>query len=42
MGVTPITAIQKLMKKMSVNIGFFDLIEINEAFAATSVLFSDL
>ena len=37
MGVTPITAIQKLMKKMSVNIGFFDLIEINEAFAATSV-----
>ena len=37
MGVTPITAIQKLMKKMSINIGFFDLIEINEAFAATSV-----
>ena len=37
MGVTPITAIQKLMKKMSVNISFFDLIEINEAFAATSV-----
>ena len=37
MGVTPITAIQKLMKKMSVKIGFFDLIEINEAFAATSV-----
>ena len=37
MGVTPITAIQKLMKKMSVNIGFFDLIEVNEAFAATSV-----
>ena len=37
MGVTPITAIQKLMKKMSVNINFFDLIEINEAFAATSV-----
>ena len=32
-----ITAIQKLMKKMSVNISFFDLIEINEAFAATSV-----
>ena len=37
MGVTPTTAIQKLMKKMSVKIGFFDLIEINEAFAATSV-----
>jgi acetyl-CoA acetyltransferase family protein len=37
MGVTPITAIQKLMKKMSVKIGFFDLIEINEAFASTSV-----
>ncbi len=37
MGVTPITAIQKLMKKMGVNIGYFDLIEINEAFAATSV-----
>ena len=37
MGITPITAIQKLMKKMSVNIGYFDLIEINEAFAATSV-----
>jgi acetyl-CoA acetyltransferase family protein len=37
MGVTPITAIQKLMKKMSVKISFFDLIEINEAFAATSV-----
>ena len=37
MGVTPITSIQKLMKKMSVKIGFFDLIEINEAFAATSV-----
>ena len=37
MGITPITAIQKLMKKMSVNINFFDLIEINEAFAATSI-----
>ena len=37
MGITPITAIEKLMKKMSINIGFFDLIEINEAFAATSV-----
>ncbi len=37
MGVTPITAIQKLMKKMGVNIGYFDLVEINEAFAATSV-----
>ena len=37
MGVTPITAIQKLMKKMGVNISYFDLVEINEAFAATSV-----
>ena len=37
MGITPITAIQKLMKKMSLNISYFDLIEINEAFAATSV-----
>ena len=37
MGVTPITAIQKLMKKMSVNINYFNLVEINEAFAATSV-----
>ena len=37
MGVTPITAIQKLMKKMAVKIGYFDLVEINEAFAATSV-----
>ena len=37
MGITPITAIEKLMKKMSINIGFFDLIEINEAFAATSI-----
>ena len=37
MGVTPITAIQKLIKKMEVNIGYFDLVEVNEAFAATSV-----
>ena len=37
MGVTPITAIQKLMKKMSVNINYFNLVEVNEAFAATSV-----
>ena len=37
MGITPITAISKLMKKMSINIDFFDLVEINEAFAATSV-----
>ena len=37
MGVTPITAIQKLIKKMGVNIGYFDLVEVNEAFAATSV-----
>ena len=37
MGVTPITAIQKLVKKMSVNINYFNLVEVNEAFAATSV-----
>ena len=37
MGITPISAIQKLMKKMSVNISYFDLIEVNEAFAATSI-----
>jgi acetyl-CoA acetyltransferase family protein len=37
MGITPITAIQKLMKKMSVNINYFNLVEVNEAFAATSV-----
>ena len=37
MGITPITAIEKLMKKMSITIGFFDLIEVNEAFAATSI-----
>ena len=36
MGITPITAIHKLMKKMSVNMNYFDLIEINEAFAAIS------
>ena len=37
MGITPISAIQNLIKKMSVNLSYFDLIEINEAFAATSV-----
>ena len=37
MGVTPITAIQKLLKNLSVNMNYFDLVEINEAFAATSV-----
>ena len=37
MGVTPITAIQRIMKKMSVNINYFNLVEVNEAFAATSV-----
>ena len=37
MGVTPLTAIQKSIKKMEVNIGYFDLVEVNEAFAATSV-----
>ena len=33
----PIDAVQKLMKKMSVSIGHFDLIEANEAFAAQAV-----
>ena len=37
MGITPITAIQKLLKNLSVKINYFDLVEINEAFAATSV-----
>ena len=37
MGITPITAIQKLLKNLSVNMNYFDLVEINEAFAATSV-----
>jgi len=37
MGITPITAIQKLLKKLSINMNYFDLVEINEAFAATSV-----
>ncbi|MEO5617805.1 MAG: acetyl-CoA C-acyltransferase [Candidatus Eisenbacteria bacterium] len=33
----PIDAVQKLMKKMAVSIGHFDLIEANEAFAAQAV-----
>jgi acetyl-CoA C-acetyltransferase len=33
----PIDAVQKLMKKMDVQIGHFDLIEANEAFAAQAV-----
>ena len=33
----PIDAVQKLMKKMSVTIGHFDLIEANEAFAAQAI-----
>ncbi|MAV82294.1 MAG: acetyl-CoA C-acyltransferase [Pelagibacteraceae bacterium] len=37
MGITPIKAIGNLMKKLKVNIDFFDLIEVNEAFSATSV-----
>ena len=37
MGITPITAIQKLLKNLSVDMNYFDLVEINEAFAATSV-----
>ena len=37
MGITPITAIQKLLKNLSVNMNYFDLVEVNEAFAATSI-----
>jgi acetyl-CoA C-acetyltransferase len=33
----PIDAVEKLMKKMGVSIGHFDLIEANEAFAAQAV-----
>ena len=33
----PIVAVEKLMKKMGVSIGHFDLIEANEAFAAQAV-----
>ncbi len=33
----PVDAVQKLMKKMGVTIGHFDLIEANEAFAAQAV-----
>jgi|TARA_B110000114_G_C15095413_1_gene401050 acetyl-CoA acetyltransferase family protein len=37
MGITPIHAIKNLMKKLNVSLNFFDLIEVNEAFSATSV-----
>ncbi|MEM8883431.1 MAG: thiolase family protein [Planctomycetota bacterium] len=34
MGISPVPATQKLMERMGVDIGAFDLIELNEAFAA--------
>lgn len=37
MGITPVHAIKNLMKKLNVSLDFFDLIEINEAFSATSL-----
>jgi acetyl-CoA C-acetyltransferase len=37
----PIDAVQKLMKKMKVDIGHFDLIEANEAFAAQALADGD-
>ena len=37
----PIDAVQKLMAKMNVNIGHFDLIEANEAFAAQALANGD-
>ena len=37
MGITPIHAIKNLIKKLNVSLDFFDLIEVNEAFSATSV-----
>jgi|TARA_B110000495_G_scaffold137389_1_gene120448 acetyl-CoA acetyltransferase family protein len=37
MGITPIHAIKNLLKKLNVSLDFFDLVEINEAFSATSV-----
>ena len=37
----PIDAVQRLMKKLSVGIGHFDLIEANEAFAAQAVADGD-
>jgi acetyl-CoA C-acetyltransferase len=37
----PIDAVQRLMKKMSVSIGHFDLIEANEAFAAQALADGD-
>jgi acetyl-CoA C-acetyltransferase len=33
----PVDAVQRLMKKMGVQIGHFDLIEANEAFAAQAI-----
>jgi acetyl-CoA C-acetyltransferase len=37
MGVGPVAAVQKLMKKLSLSINDFDLIEANEAFAAQAL-----
>jgi len=37
----PIDAVQRLMKKMKVDIGHFDLIEANEAFAAQALADGD-
>ena len=37
MGITPIHAIKNLIKKLNVSLDFFDLVEVNEAFSATSV-----
>ncbi|MCL1991590.1 MAG: acetyl-CoA C-acetyltransferase [Spirochaetes bacterium] len=37
MGIGPVAAVQKLMKKASLSIGDFDLIEANEAFAAQAL-----
>jgi acetyl-CoA C-acetyltransferase len=37
MGIGPVAAVQRLLKKTSLSIGDFDLIEANEAFAAQSL-----
>ena len=37
MGIAPVPATQKLLKKLNMNIDSFDIFEINEAFAAQSV-----
>ena len=37
MGVGPVESTKKLLKKLDMNIGDFDLIEANEAFAAQSI-----